>query len=360
VRAARRTELRKWLSLAAAIAAALLVAGCSAAAQSVPEKPNVLFVLADDMRADEFGRIEGFRHLAASGVTFENAFVTNSVCCPSRTTALTGQYSHNHGVMTNDPPDRGYDAYDAKGVGASTLATWLQGEGYRTGLFGKFLNGYGRTKPPLGFDRYVGGRGPDNDPGLGARAAEFVENNHRRQPLFVALWVKSPHGPLKVNRRFRNTHLDESFEPPPSFNEEDLSDKAAWLQGRPLIGPEEKAAILEARQKRLQMLEGANLALERTHYAFARAGELENTFVVFSSDNGYMLGEHRLSFGKSLPYEESIRVPLVIAGPGVAQGVTSDELVVNNDLAPTIAGWAGGMPQRRTGVRSSPFFRTRR
>jgi N-acetylglucosamine-6-sulfatase len=321
--------------------ATLLASGCAAEAQIPPERPNVVFVLADDMRADEFGRIEGFRRLAAEGVTFENAFVTNSVCCPSRTTALTGRYSHNHGVMTNASPDGGYAAYHARGIGASTLATWLQDAGYRTGLFGKFLNGYGRAKPPEGFDRYEGGEGPDKDSGLGAEAAGFVKNNHRRQPLFVALWVKSPHGPLKVNRRFRNTHLDETLDHPPSFNEEDLSDKAAWLRERPFITPEEEAAILEARRKRLQMLEGANLALERTLDAFARAGELENTFVVFSSDNGYTFGEHRLALTKSVPYEESIHVPLVITGPGVPQGIVRDELVVNNDLAPTIAGWAG-------------------
>jgi len=108
------------------------------------------------------------------------------------------------------------------------------------------------------------------------------------------------------------------------------------------------------------MLEGANLALEHTLEALERVGERENTFVVFSSDNGFMLGEHRLRYTKALPYEESIRVPLVVTGPGVARGVTRDELVVNNDLAPTMAGWAGVDARRRTGARSTPFSRAMR
>ena len=308
---------------------------------SAQGKPNIVFVLTDDMRADEFSRIEGFRELAAEGVSFENAYVTNPVCCPSRVTALTGKYSHSHGVLSNGGNDGGYAAYRDGGVGQSTLATWLQGAGYRTALFGKFLNGYGSKDTPKGFDVYDRAKGSSEDPKLGAWAADFVENNHEKGPLFVALWGRSPHAPLEVNQRFQNTHRGESFEQPPSFDEEDISDKAGWVKAKPSLSAEEEESILEVKEKRLRTLEGANLALQLTLAALERAGERDDTYVVFTSDNGYMLGEHRLASGKVVPYAESIRVPLVITGPGVPQGLTRDELVANNDLAPTMAGWAG-------------------
>jgi len=203
------------------------------------DKPNIIFVLTDDMRKDEFSRIEGLRALAAEGVTFENAIVTNPQCCPSRVTDLTGKYSHNHGVLTNEGAlHGGYDAYRKGGVGRSTVATWLQEAGYRTALFGKFLNGYGRKDEPNGFDAYVRTSSPADDPALGAGAADFIENNYQKGPLFVALWVKSPHVPLEANWRFRQTHRGETFEHPPSFNEEDVSDKAGWVKDLPRLTPE--------------------------------------------------------------------------------------------------------------------------
>jgi len=306
------------------------------------DKPNIIFVLTDDMRKDEFSRIEGLRALAAEGVTFENAFVTNPQCCPSRVTDLTGKYSHNHGVLTNEGSQHGgYDAYRKGGVGRSTVATWLQEAGYRTGLFGKFLNGYGSKDEPNGFDAYVRTSSPADDPALGAETADFIENNYQKGPLFVALWVKSPHVPLEADWRFRQTHRGETFEHPPSFNEEDVSDKAGWVRDLPPFNARVKAHIAEAREERLRMLEGATFALRKTLAALQNAGERDNTYVVFTSDNGYMLGEHRFASSKTVPYEESIHVPLVITGPDVPQGTVRDELVANNDLAPTMAGWAG-------------------
>jgi N-acetylglucosamine-6-sulfatase len=325
-----------------------IVLGCGSGESSrKPEaasqdKPNIIFVLTDDMRKDEFSRIEGLRALAAEGVTFENAFVTNPECCPSRVTDLTGKYSHNHGVLTNEGSlHGGYDAYRKGGVGRSTVATWLQEAGYRTGLFGKFLNGYASKDKPNGFDTYVRTSSPADDPALGAKAADFIENNYQKGPLFIALWVKSPHTPLEVNWRFLQTHRGETFEQPPSFNEEDVSDKAGWVRVLPPFNAIETAHIMEAREERLRMLEGANFALRKTLGALQSVGERDNTYIVFTSDNGFMLGEHRLAFLKTVPYEESTHVPLVITGPDVPQGKVRDELVANNDLAPTMAAWAG-------------------
>jgi N-acetylglucosamine-6-sulfatase len=317
------------------------IAGSTATREDALEHPNILFVITDDMRYDETRRIEGFEALAARGTSFQNAYVTNSVCCPSRTTALTGQYSHNHRVTSNVGSGGGYPAYLRHRVGSSTVATWLQRTGYRTALFGKFLNGYGKSRPPRGFHAYQPAGGGEKDPLLGKRAARFVENNHERGPLFIALWLKSPHGPLKVAENLRDTHMGETYPEPPSFDETDVSDKARWIEDLPRIGPRERAEITEIRQKRLRMLEGAAAAMKRTLSALGSTGERDNTYVVFSSDNGYMLGEHRIPGGKSKPYEESIHVPLVITGPGVPRGITRDELVANNDLAPTLAQWAG-------------------
>jgi N-acetylglucosamine-6-sulfatase len=156
----------------------------------------------------------------------------------------------------------------------------------------------------------------------------------------VELSVRSPHTPLEVVPRFQDKHRGETFDLAPSFDEEDVSDKPAWIRQLPRLTDAERQAFQLRREQRLQTLEGANLAMQRALDAFRRVGERQNTYVVFTSDNGFMLGEHRIQTMKSIPYEESIRAPLTISGPGIPHGVVRVELVTNNDLAPTFAAWA--------------------
>lgn len=357
--------LRGFVWLLVVLFAATVPAASSALGETgTSSRPNIVFILTDDMRQDEMMRVEGLASLARSGTTFENSFVTNSLCCPSRATALTGQYSHNHKVLTNAPPVGGWDKFEAAGNARSNLATWLHSAGYRTGFFGKFLNGYDRMGPPRGWDYWVHvadakergtaadingtlkyyPQGTFQDDIAGREAAEFVRKAKGERSTFVALWFQSPHSPFHPPRRYAHRHDGDSFEKPPSFGEADVSDKPLWVQRRSLLGERYWGKVVKARRSRLEELEDVALNINRVSSALASEGKLANTYFVFTSDNGLMFGEHRVR-AKQAAYEESIRVPLTVSGPGVAQGATRKELVANHDLAPTILALAG-LPQR--------------
>lgn len=275
-------------------------------------------------------------------MTFENAFVTNSVCCPSRVTALTGRYSSNHGVINNLGGDGagGYPAYEARGLGKHNVAVWLRLANYKTALFGKFINGYDSKQAPGGFSFYRKTTSTAEDPSIGKYAAQFIEKNSK-QPMFLALWFRRAHVPLEYDKRFRTKHRDHSLPKPPSFNEVDVSDKSAWVRSLPRLTTKKQKGLAAKEKKRLRTLEGVGLALSRVEKALQQKNQLDETYFVFMSDNGYMLGEHRIvKPEKAIPYEESIHVPLVIRGPGVPKGIRRTELVSNNDLVPTFVDWA--------------------
>jgi N-acetylglucosamine-6-sulfatase len=306
------------------------------------KRPSFVFIYTDDMRADEFVKIRSLRALASRGVSFDNAYVTNSVCCPSRATALTGRYSENHGVLNNGGENStgggGYAAWLSQGLGEKSLPSWMRLAGYDTYLGGKFLNGYASDDPPEGFDRYFRTASPAEDPEIGSEAARFVKDN--RGPLFLALWPRSPHVPLVPAKRFEGSHSEDRIDLSPAYAEEDRSDKAEWIHSTE--APPEESIVREART-RLEMLEGVGLAMARVKSALRETGRAENTYWIFSSDNGYQFGEHGLHT-KAVPYEESVRVPFVIAGPKIAEGTARDEMVLNNDIAPTIAELAAVEP----------------
>lgn len=341
-----RRENKAFGTLLTAIAIAVLaVVGCAAEAQEVPRKPNVVLILTDDMRYDEFAKIERFRAFAQEGTFFTRAYVTNSMCCPSRTTVLTGRYSHNHGVLSNKTEGNvrgGYGAYKNLGIGRNNLAAWLKASGYSTSLYGKFMNGYGKDtrRPPKGFDRFFPSEEGMQDPGLGDKAAAWIRDN-RSRPMFLALWLRSPHEPLRAPEAYRSWHRDDEIDPGPAYDEADVSDKVEWVRRQ---RPPSRQTVTAMGRERLRMLEGAAAAIGRVRGAMDRWGE-ENTYYVFVSDNGYMFGEHRLD-SKALPYEEAIRVPMYVSGPGVASGQTRDDLVTNNDIAPTVLGWTGAQATR--------------
>lgn len=124
------------------------VAGVAPREVEAASRPNIVFILTDDMREDDMKRVGRLARLARSGTTFENAFVTNALCCPSRSSILTGQYPHNHQVFSNHPPLGGWKKFKSAGNARSNLPTWLDSAGYRTGLFGKYLNGYDKMRGP--------------------------------------------------------------------------------------------------------------------------------------------------------------------------------------------------------------------
>ncbi len=328
----------------------LLAVGCSseprgfrAADASVPAKPNFVFILTNDLSNDLLMRhradYPNIARLANRGTTFENAFVTTSLCCPSRATTLRGQYSHNHRVFTNLPPLGGMERFNELGREKSTLATWLT-RTYRVGLAGRYLNGYEKPPPP-GWDKFYGGAGPGyHTDRYSEQAAEFIRKTGN-EPFFLWVGTKAPHVPANPAPRHADAFPGLTAPRPPSFDEADVSDKPSWVRERASITGEQADEIDALYRKQAQSMLAVDEMVGRIVKVLREKGELSRTYIVFTSDNGWKMGEHRLVFGKWTAYEEDIHMPLIVRGPGVPEGETLPHLVLNNDLAPTFADLAG-------------------
>jgi arylsulfatase A-like enzyme len=364
------------LASVAAVASATLAAGDRtpsqvALAQEPRPQPNVIVVMTDDQDARSMAVMEGVqRKLVAQGTTFTNFFATFPLCCPSRATFLTGQYAHNHHVLSNIPPDGGDEAF----TGADTaMPVALQGAGYRTALIGKYFNGFRLDDPrPPGWDVWrAADGGASSSYGYRLRlgdgivhygsephdyrtsvytrlAVRYIDQSHELgDPFFLTVALGVPHVegrdlPPEPGPDYDGRFDDEPLPMPESFNEPDVSDKPPFLQ-RPLLSETKVAAITELHRARLASLLPVDDLVERVLGTLRRTGELANTYVIFTSDNGFMLGEHRLK-NKTRLYEESVRVPMVMRGPGVPAGATVDHLTGNVDLAPTILDAADATP----------------
>ena len=339
-------------------------------AQTTPStKPNILFVLTDDMRASDLRYMpQTSKLLAGRGVKFTKAFVTNSLCCPSRATILRGQYAHNHQILSNRPPLGGFDKVRSQGLEDSTIATWLDDAGYDTMLIGKYFNGYDNTTHvPLGWDEWHGylgdyvqsdtyrinengqiktyDRSQIHDTDLFAdKAATFLESTAGGVPFFMYLSTNAPHTPALAAKRHQGMFSDVALPNPPSFNEADVSDKPEWMRNTPLLTPEEVDKLQLRYRQRLRSLQSVDEMVGRLVGVLRQTGELSNTYIVFTSDNGLHLGEHRINQKKWTAYEEAIHVPLLVRGPGVPRGVSRSQMALNNDLAPTFTSWAGLTP----------------
>jgi N-acetylglucosamine-6-sulfatase len=337
--------------------------------------PNVVLILTDDLSVDDLNP-DTLKHmpnikslLMEEGTSFENAFVTNSLCCPSRATILRGQYAHNHQIVHNQPPLGGAKKFRVSGGDRSTAAVWLQENGYQTALFGKYLNGYYGEYVPPGWEGWYGLSGNYlsnvlNEHGhivryeadryhlddvISDKATDYIVRTAGADPPFFTadrpflMWIgtKAPHQPATPAPRHENAYPDVSLPRPPDFDETDVSDKPDWVSDNPPISLEQKKYMEELHRKRLQSMLAVDDMVGNLIEALHESDELENTYIFFTSDNGFHLGQHRLSAGKWTPYEEDIRVPLVVRGPGVPQGRTLHHMVLNNDLAPTFADLAG-------------------
>ncbi len=367
------------------------------------QNPNIVVIMADDL---EVGLVESMlaqdllpnikTHIIDKGSTFSNSFVTNSLCCPSRATFLTGLYSHNHGVLTNVWPFGGAPTLDDR----STVPRWLRAGGYITAHVGKYLNDYGnrdmngdggwtlddaRYIPP-GWNWWVvmalspqrmynyvmnengqlvlyGEEESDHQTDVIAREAEFfiqgVDAYRDASPFFLYVGTSAPHVEvfpgdeandfsdawsvtLRPPPRFIGT-VQAVLPQPPSFNEEDVSDKPSWLRLRPRLTPEDVVALTAQYRDRMEAMRGVDDLVGTIVQNLEATGEIDNTVIIFTSDNGFASGEHRLP-QKLSSYEESIRVPLYVRAPGTPEGQMIERYVLNNDLAPTIAEIAGVAP----------------
>jgi N-acetylglucosamine-6-sulfatase len=341
-----------------------------------PAPPNIILILTDDedWKAHEYlPRVR--RLLEERGATFNNYFVGYSLCCPSRASILRGQYPHNTGVLGNHPPDGGFERFYRQGLESSTLATWLHERGYYTALAGKYLNGYGSgtlaggaahvppgwtdwfglAEPSGYFDYRIsdGGRAlmfghADSDyltDVLREHAIAVIRAAHAgHKPLFLYLAPKAPHLPAEPAPRHHDLFGNVELPRGASFDEDDVSDKPAPIRSRPRLSAIDLLKMQTIYRNRLQSLQSVDEMVEAIVDELGTLGELENTYILYTSDNGWHMGEHRLGRGKNTPYEEDIRVPLVIRGPGIAPGTVISQLALNSDLAPTIAELAGAKP----------------
>ncbi len=349
-------------------------------------RPNLLVIMTDDQTVDQMKALPKTRRLlAARGTTFVNSFVDFSLCCPSRSTFLTGQYAHNHGVLANGGPHGGYVHLDH----SNTLPLWLQEAGYYTAHVGKYLNNYGKNSPapPPGWSRWFALTDPSvyrmydytvsdggkpvtygEAPGdyqtdvIAAKAEEILRSRAgSRQPFFVTVAPTSPHlerltrdqTPPRPAPRYVGRYAAEPLPRKPSFDEADVTDKPGHIGRRPRLSPGKSAHVLETYRACLASLLAADDLVERLVKALDETGQLGRTVIVFTSDNGFFFGEHRVTEGKYLPYEESIRVPLIVfdgrkadGGRRFPAGATVTQPVSNIDLAPTLVALAGARARR--------------
>lgn len=401
-------------------------------------RPNIVLIQADDAVVSDLEYMPNVKRLTRRGGTsFSNYFVSYSLCCAARTTLMTGQFSHNHGVLSNfKNNDGGYYTFrDLPGKlnQKNSLGPWLKKSGYRTALIGKYLNEYGalgRKEVPPGWNRWVGlldnstydyfnyalnidGKvryygDPEyaeaqldlatsviNDPATnfaelftkfqtifqpfdyfgwqrekdytmdvgGKFASNFVKNSApRKKPFFLYYSPPGPHaedtnhiqglrpgapGPdPRPPARYRDTFDDVPLPMPPSFNEADNSDKEINLRDLPLLTGAQIDEITDNYHGRLGAVRAVDDQVGRIVKQVRKAGEMKNTYFIFNSDNGYLQGEHRLRGSKFLPYENSIRVPTLISGPGVKKSQAKTGNAIDVDLAPTILDMAGVKPGR--------------
>jgi arylsulfatase A-like enzyme len=336
-------------------------------------RPDLVIIMSDDQRADTLWAMPTLQaELVAKGTTFTNAMVPNPLCCPSRASFLTGQYSHNNGVWTNTKPFGGAAAFQ-KGQ-KNSLATWLDEAGYATILSGKYLNGYGAYKHqvPPGWDDWFAFAGPTDqfyfgtrysDNGtivtypqeaystltVGERVASFIRQTPQDTPLFAYLAPHAAHGPYQPDLHYENEFSDLESYRPPNYNERQmkLHHKPSWLRKMPSLTPEDDAWIDERARDQLRMLLSLDDSIAEVLTALEDTGRLENTMIVYASDNGFFWGEHRLD-NKSAPYEAALRIPLVIRYDPLTQGAQgeNDSIVLNLDIAPTFAALGQATPGR--------------
>jgi arylsulfatase A-like enzyme len=342
-------------------------------------KPNIILILTDDLDL-ELGTIDTMPKLHEllinKGITFTNFFVNVTLCCPSRVSTLRGQYVHSHQVMQNQPPTGGFYKFQELGLEDSTIATELQNAGYRTALMGKYLNGYPfltsittTTYIPPGWNEWyspttwqtayesynytLNENGKlvqyGNDPEdhltdvLSTKATDFISRTVAmdRLPFFLFLTPYAPHEPSTATPRHLNLFTNLAAPRTPSFNEMDVTDKPQFIRDLPFLSEDQIADIDQRYQKRLQSMQDVDDMIENLVQILIQTGQLGNTYIFFTSDNGFHLGQHRLLPGKYYGYEEDIHVPLFVIGPDIPAGRSVEYLAGIVDLAPTFEELAG-------------------
>ena len=338
-------------------------------------RPNIVFILTDDERLDDLPRMPIVKKdLTDHGVNFVNGFVTNPLCAPSRATILTGRYSHSTDVYWNSPPHGGYQTFAQRGDDRSTIATWLQSAGYRTAMIGKYMNGYRRrysSDIPPGWTKweaftpvrggedkggyfnywmtingrrvFYGGAAQDYSTTVWTnRALKFIQSTPSSQPLFLYLAMRAPHVPVTPAPEY--AHACQTLAPlrPPSYNVP-IVHGPAYIDDLPAMNASVRAYVDLNHLNHCRTLLSVDDAVGRVVSTLASTGRLSDTMIVFASDNGFEEGEHRWAAKKVAPYEEDLRVPIIVRYDPASQGngTVNRNFVLNVDFAQTWAALAG-------------------
>ncbi|HEY1330544.1 MAG TPA: sulfatase-like hydrolase/transferase [Actinomycetota bacterium] len=352
-------------------------------------QPNVVLILTDDQRWDEMSFMPKLQAgLTDEGVSFApNGIISDPLCCPSRATILTGTYSHTNGIYLNND-DGGFHLFTQRGDDQNTIATVLHAQGYRTGLVGKYLNGYSvpyHNYIPPGWDSwfatldvrenaaYYDWEATDNGTKLhfgsspasysttvfDEQAQAFIDSTPADQPLFLYLAPRAPHSPMTPAPKYAGSlaGLVPNLTDQPNFNEADVSDKPHYVQRLPLLTPHRIQKDQLEYEHQFETLRSVDDMVGHVVDELQADGRLSNTLLIFLSDQGMELGSHRLE-GKLVPYEESIRTPFIIRWDALGIAPRTDASVVSNvDLAATIADAAGTTMPGTEGLSLLPLMK---
>jgi len=325
----------------------IISSACGSTNRQDDPRPNFLVIISDDQRYDTMEYMPKTQELIFDqGVTFSHAYITTPLCCPSRSSMLTGMYAHNHGVLENSME-----------LKLETVVNALHKNGYYTGLVGKYLNSWDGEKRPE-FDywvSYANGETRYNNPNLnvngtwqrhqgryvtyvlGDYAQEFINLAAKKnQPYALIVAFNAPHEPVTPADEDKGKLKDLPPYRPPNFNETDMSGKPQWMVQRPLLNETDIANIDTFRRNQNLTLLSLDRAVEKIIGTLAESKTLENTMVFYISDNGMHYGEHRLD-SKNTYYEEAVLVPFAIRYPAlVPNPYIENRVVANIDITPTL------------------------